>query len=53
MRTLCLQKNLVLWMFSKKYLQMIAKLLLVYISQLDLEYDGDKLFNDLKTKQAI
>ena len=47
--------NLAVWIVSKKYLQMIAELLLVYISQLDIEYnyDGDKLFNDLKTRQAI
>ena len=40
-------------MFSKKCFQMIAESLLVYISQLDLVYDGDKLFDDLKTSQAI
>ena len=53
MRKLCLQMNLVVWVFSKKCLQMIEEPLLVYTSQLDLEYDGDKLFNDLKTRQAI
>ena len=30
--------HLVVWVFSKKCLQMIAESLLVYISQLDLEY---------------
>ena len=44
-------QELLLRMFSKKCLQMIAKVLLVYIPvlQLDLEYnyDGDNLFNDL------
>ena len=38
MRKLCLQMHLVVWVFSKKCLQMIAESLLVYISQLDLEY---------------
>ena len=38
MRKLCLQMRLVVWVFSKKSLQMIAESLLVYISQLDLEY---------------
>ena len=46
--------HLVVWVFSKKCLQMIAESLLVYISQLDLEYMMvTKLFNDLKTRQAI
>ena len=38
MRKLCLQMHLVVWVFSKNCLQMIAESLLVYISQLDLEY---------------
>ena len=38
MRKLCLKMNLVVWVFSKKCLQTIAEPLLVYISQLDLEY---------------
>ena len=38
MRKLCLQMHLVVLAFSKKCLQMIAESLLVYISQLDLEY---------------
>ena len=38
MRKLCLQMHLVVCVFSKKCLQMIAESLLVYISQLDLEY---------------
>ena len=38
MRKLCLQMHLVVWVLSKKCLQMIAESLLVYKSQLDLEY---------------
>ena len=38
MGKLCLQMHLVVWVFSKRCLQMIAESLLVYISQLDLEY---------------
>ena len=38
MRKLYLQMNLVVWVFSKKCLQMIAEPLFVYISQLDLDY---------------
>ena len=45
-------------MFSKTCLQIIAKLLLVYIPQLDLYnilsyYDGDKLSNDIKTQAVL
>ena len=37
-RKLCLQMHLVVWVLSKKCLQMITESLLVYISQLHLEY---------------
>ena len=49
MRKLCLQMNLVVWVFSKKCLLTIAESLLVYRSQLDLEYKLMMVTNYLMT----